>query len=235
MRILICDDEQRSCQTVKEYIILNFDENSEGVIETFNSAKELVSFCLKNAPDILFLDIELGDMNGIDLAKYLRSEFPALIIVYITNHPNYVFSCFETEPLNFLRKPIDKNEFDKTFQRIVKKYKEPHRSIPIKWQNNSVYLEIKDICYIEGYNRHLVFHLYNGDCYEVVGKINEMYYFLKIHGFVKSHQGFIVNMLHIKDFGESEIHMKNGQTVLMSVRKRLKTKEAYSDYINRRF
>lgn len=93
MRILICDDEQRSCQTVKEYILSNFDENSEGVIETFYSARELVSFCLKNAPDILFLDIELGDINGIDLAKYLRSEFPALIIVYITNHPNYVFSC----------------------------------------------------------------------------------------------------------------------------------------------
>lgn len=118
MRILVCDDEKRYCQIINEYILANFDENSEGVIDTFNSAKELTSFCLKNEPDILFLDIELGDMNGIDLAKYLRNEFPNLIIVYITNHPDYVFSCFETEPLNFLRKPIDKAEFNKTFQRI---------------------------------------------------------------------------------------------------------------------
>lgn len=197
MRILVCDDEQRYCQIISEYILANFDENSEGVIETFNSAKELVSFCLKNEPDILFLDIELGDLNGIELAKYLRSEFPALIIVYITNHPDYVFSCFETEPLNFLRKPIDKIEFNKTFQRIIKKYTEIHKCIPIKWQNDSVNLEIKDICYIEGYNRHLVFHLFNGESYEVVGKIDEMYNFLKVHGFVKSHQGFVVNMLHI--------------------------------------
>ena len=79
----------------------NFDENSEGVIEIFNSAKGLVEFFLKNEPDVLFLDIELGDINGIELAKYLRNEFPTLIIVYITNHPDYVFSCFETEPLNF--------------------------------------------------------------------------------------------------------------------------------------
>ena len=71
--------------------------------------------------------------------------------------------------------------------------------------------------------------------YEIVGKLDEMYNYLKVHGFVKSHQGFVVNMLHIKDFGESEIRMKNGVTVLMSVRRRLKTKEAYSDYINRRF
>lgn len=47
MRILVCDDEQRYCQIVNEYILSNFDENSEGVIEMFNSAKELVSFCLK--------------------------------------------------------------------------------------------------------------------------------------------------------------------------------------------
>lgn len=235
MRILVCDDEQRYCQIVKEYVLSFFDENSEGVIETFNSAKELVSFCLKNEPDILFLDIELGDMNGIELAKYMRSEFPNLIIVYISSHPDYVFSCFETEPLHFLRKPIDKDEFDVTFKRIIKKYNEIHKYIPIKWQNNPTKLEIKDICYIEGYNRHVAFHLFNGDIYEVVGKLDEIYNFLKVYGFIKSHQGFVVNMLHIKKFGENEIYMKNGKTVLMSVRKRLKTKEAYSNYINRRF
>ena len=106
MRILVCDDEQRYCQIISEYLLANFDENSEGVIETFNSAKELVSFCLKNEPDILFLDIELGDMNGIELAKYLRSEFPALIIVYITNHPDYVFSSFEIKHFKELSRSI---------------------------------------------------------------------------------------------------------------------------------
>lgn len=234
MRILVCDDEQRYCQIVKKYIMSILDENSECVVETFNSAEKLVSYCIKHKPDILFLDIELGDMNGIELAKYLRNKFPDLIIVYITNHPNYVFSCFETEPLNFLRKPIDKEELNKTFQRIIKKYTQLHKFIPIKWQNELVNVEIKDICYVEGYNRHLEFHLFNGDCYEIVGRIDEIYDFLKLYGFIKSHQGFIVNMLHIKSFGKDEIYMKNGDTVLMSIRRRLTTKEAYSDYINRR-
>lgn len=235
MRIVICDDNPRDNQIIKQYVISNFDEYSEGVVDSTYSASELIKFCLKEEPDIFFLDIELGDMNGIELAKVLRNKFPTLIIVYITNHPNYVFSSFETEPLNFLTKPIDRFQFNKTYQRIIKKYTEIHRSIPIKWQNDSVNLEIKDICYIEGYNRHLVFRLYNGDSYEVVGKIDDIYKALKIHGFVKSHQGYIVNMLYIKEFGESEIYMKNGEIVLMSVRKRLKTKETYTNYLNRRF
>ena len=179
MRILVCDDEQRYCQIINEYILANFDENSEGVIEIFNSAKELVEFCLKNEPDVLFLDIELGDINGIEVAKYLRNEFPTLIIVYITNHPDYVFSCFETEPLNFLKKPIDKIEFDKTFQRIIKKYTEIHKCIPIKWQNDSVNLEIKDICYIEGYNRHLVFICIMGKAMKWLAKLMKYITFLK--------------------------------------------------------
>lgn len=55
MRILVCDDEQRYCQIVNEYILSNFDENSEGVIETFNSAKALVSFCLKKRARYIIL------------------------------------------------------------------------------------------------------------------------------------------------------------------------------------
>lgn len=234
MRILVCDDEKYCCQIIKKHILSNLDEKSESVVIVFNTAREVVEYCLKNEPDILFLDIELGGVNGIDLAKQLREDFPALIIVYISNHPEYVFSCFETEPLNFLRKPINEVEFYKTFQHIIRKYTEMHKSIPIKWQNDSVNLEIRDICYVEGYNRHLIFHLYSGEYYEVVGKLDDVYNSLKVYGFVKSHQGFIVNMLHIKTFGESEIQMKNGEYVLMSVRRKLKTKEAYSNYINRR-
>lgn len=234
MRIVICDDNQRDNQIVKRNIISNFDENSESVVECTYSAKELINYCLKIEPDILFLDIELGDMNGIELAKSLKLKYPALIIVYISNYPNYVFSSFETEPLNFLTKPIDQLQFNKTYQRILKKYIEIHKSITIKWQNDSINLEIKDICYIEGYKRHLIFKLCNGEEYEVVGKVNDIYDTLKIYGFVKSHQGYVVNMQHIKEFGKSEIYMRNGQTVLMSVRKRLKTKEAYSNYLQRR-
>lgn len=234
MRILICDDNLNDCEFIKHNIISNLTDDFEGAIFCLHNANECISFTHHNNPDILFLDIELGDSNGIQLAKYLKSKFPYLIIIYISNHPRYVFSCFETEPLDFLRKPINKIELDRTFSRAISKYKDIHKMLPIKWQNEAVNLEIKDICYIEGYNRHLIFKLYNGDCYEVVGKINDVYETLKLHGFIKSHQGYIVNMLHIKDFDENVINMKNGETVLMSVRRRLKTKEAYFEYINRR-
>lgn len=231
MRVLICDDEQMHCEIIKKYIVSNLDENSECVIDIFHSAKDLVTFCLKTTPDVLFLDIELGDMNGIELARHLRNEFPNLILIYFTCHHDYVFSCFESEPFNFLRKPVNKEEFDKTFRRILSRYMEIHKYIPIKWQNDSVNVEIKDICYIEGCNRHLLFRLYNGGRYEIVGKIDEVFSYLKSYGFVKSHQSFIVNMRHIQEFGENEIYMKNGEKVMMSVRNRLKIKETYSNYL----
>lgn len=235
MRIVVCDDDIRYCEAIRNYLISNLDENYESVIDIFNSAVGLVSFCTKYSPDILFLDIELGDMNGIELAKCLRREFPDLILIYITSHHNYVFNCFETVPLNFLRKPLNRHELDKTFKMLIERYREIHKTIPIKWHKDLINLEIRDICYIESYSRHLIFRLINGDSYEVVGKINDIYDNLKIHGFVKSHQGFVVNMLYIKNFGRNEIYMKNGATVLMSMRKKRQTREAYSEYVTRGF
>lgn len=235
MRILVCDNDDKYCRIITEYIMSNLDESSESVVETFNSAKDLVAFCLDNKPDILFLDIELGDINGIEVAKYFRDEFPNLIIVYIFSHYDYVFSCFETEPLSFLKKPIDRVEFNKTFQMIVKKYRMLHKFVNVRWQNEVVNLEIKDICYIEGYNRHLNYHLYNGDSYEVIGKIDQTYNDLKIYGFVKSHQGFIVNMMYVKSINDKEICLKNGETVPLSFRRKSASKEIFYNYINRRY
>lgn len=235
MKIVICDDDLRDCETIRQYVISNLDDDFEGAVSAFHSAKDAVSFCLKNVPDILFIDVELGDMNGIELAKRLKAEFPSLIIVFISNHPGYVFSSFESEPLSFLPKPVNKAQFDKTFQRALKKYAEIHKFLPVRWQNELVNLEISDICFVEGRKRHLIFHLINKESYEVVGKIDDAYKSLKAYGFVKTHQSFIANMLHIKNFGGNEINMKNGETVLISSRRRLKAKEAYADYINRRF
>ncbi|MCD7723869.1 MAG: LytTR family DNA-binding domain-containing protein [Clostridiales bacterium] len=232
MRIMVCDDDSAHCDIIERLIYANLDEAFESDVLKFYSAGDLVEFCKNNVPDILFLDIELGDMNGINLAKNLKEKFPNIIIVYVSSHPKYVFACFETEPLNFLKKPPDKDEFAKTFSRVIKKYLQIHKTFPVKWHNELNNLEIKDICYVEGYNRHLQFHLYNGDSYKAVGRIDEIYKELRLYGFVKTHQGFIVNMQHIKSFGENEIYMKNGDTVLMSVRRRLKAKEIYAGYIN---
>jgi len=74
MRILICDDEHLWRKTIKEYVLTNLDEDSESIVDLFSSSKELIEYCSKNKPDVLFLDIELSDMNGLDLARQLRKE-----------------------------------------------------------------------------------------------------------------------------------------------------------------
>ena len=235
MRILVCDDELKYCREINDYIVSTFDENSESVVEMFNSALDLVSFCMKYKPDVVFLDVELGKVNGIELARCLRQEFPELLLVYISAHPDYVFDSFETLPLNFLRKPFNKEEFDRTFKMIVKKYNETHKFLLIKLHKDYINLEIRDICYIESHSRHLIFRLFSGESYESVGKIDDVYKKLKAYDFVKSHQGYLVNMMYIKSFGKNEINMKNGESVLMSIRRKKQTKEIYSKYVFRRY
>ncbi|MCC8072625.1 MAG: response regulator [Clostridiales bacterium] len=90
MKILVCDDEQKYCYIVKHLIYEILGEFSESVVYTIDSGKQLIEYCNTSCPDILFLDIELGNSNGIELAKTIRNKFPNLIIEYISNYPDYV-------------------------------------------------------------------------------------------------------------------------------------------------
>ena len=234
MRICICDDEKAAVFDIENR--LKEFENSNNVsfeIDSFYSLDECKNGILQNDYDVVIMDIEVGDGNGIEALIEIKRDKPDIIVFYVSAYPEYVFSSFETEPLNFIKKPIDAEIFYKTIQRAVDKYVSLNESISVKWRHTATELLIKDICYIEGYQRHLLYHLINSEKYEAVGKLSKLCPQLLPHGFVQSHQGFLVNMQQIKSFGEDEIYMKNGDTVLMSVRRKLATKQAYYEYLMR--
>lgn len=232
MIIYICDDNRTACESIEELIKKQPEYNSSCEISKLSSANELHESFNKNMADVLFMDIELEDANGINIVSDLKAIKPELIVVYVTNHSNYVFDVFDTEPINFLTKPIDTERFSSTFKRVVSKYNSLHSTISIKQQNNTIELEIKDICFIEGYNRHLKYHLVDKEVIEVVGKIDKAFKELQSHSFIRTHQGFVVNMMYIKRFGNDQITMKNGEIALMSTRKKLEAKKTYYSYVN---
>ena len=232
MNIYICDDDKDFCDYLKT-VLQNHKDNITKDIFCFNDSESLLIGIEKQTPDILFMDIELHKENGIETIKEIRKTHFSIIVVYISAYPQYVFSSFDTEPLTFLTKPVDEKELYKTFDRVLKKYQDIHQEIIVKWHHTPIKIQINNICYVEGYNRHLVFHMYNKEVIEVVGKLEKVFHELQPHGFTQSHQGFIVNMMYIKSFGNDEIFMDNGDIVLMSVRKKLSTKETYYKYLMR--
>ncbi len=233
MKICICDDDSFAVKEIRSRLE-PFQTESDGFsISDFSCGEELLEFYKKGGSfDIVFIDIEMKGINGIEAAELIREYAPETIIIFISSHSSYIFDAFRIEALHFLVKPIKEREFNEVFTRAMKKYTATNASVILKWESVRNKITINKISFVEGYNRHLTVHTASGN-YEAVGKISEIYEILKPHGFVRVHQGFIVNMNFIKSFNANEVELTDGSRVAVSVRKKQEALKAYDIFIRK--
>lgn len=235
MKICICDDDSFFIEEIRNRLSQLQTESECFSVSDFRGTEELLEF-YKNGgySDILFIDIEMDGINGIEAAEIIRALSPRTIIIFVSAHSDYIFDAFRLEALHFLVKPVKDSDFSEVFGRALNKYRAVNASIVLRWESTRNKIEIDKISFVEGYRRHLSVHTAGG-VFEAVGKMSEIQQLLSPHGFVRVHQGFIVNMHYIKCFGINEIELTDGSRVPVSVRKRQDALKVYDNFIiNRR-
>lgn len=233
MEICICDDDIFVHDQIKSMLKQFLATETQFNVTDVGSGEELLRYYSNSKRfDIIFLDIEMNQMNGIQAAEIIRKADPNTIIIFVSSHSNYVFDTFRLEALHFIVKPIKQFEFDDVFQRAINKYKATNSKIFLKFQNERYSITINDITYIEGYKRHITVHTINEE-YEALGKIPEILNDLEPHGFIRVHQGFIVNMDYIRRFDLNNVVLRDNTKVMISVRKRAEALKAYDVYIQK--
>lgn len=213
MNITICDDE-KVCIDVINKLLQPYIERENINIYTYMSGEQFFEEC-DAVMDIAFLDIEMLDVTGIDIARYLKRMNENTIIFFVTSHMNYVSDTFRVGAFQFLTKPIKQEEFKYDFERAVDKYKSIHKYYTVSWRDKKTYIEFGDILYIEGYNRHLYIRTETHK-YECVGSIRKEEKTFIPYGLLKCHQGFIVNINKIRNIECNEIEMINGEKIHVS-------------------
>lgn len=233
MKICICDDDDFMHQEIRNNLQPFFTESGLPQITDLFSGEELVEcYSLPIGFDIIFLDIEMGKLNGIETATEIRKHSPEAIIIFVSSHKNYVFDAFRCEAFHFLVKPIKQDEFDDVFNRALYKHRVMNEKYHICRKNLRQALPIGDITYIEGYKRWLKVHTAQ-EVYEHTGKVSDAYEKLKGHGFLRVHQGYVVNMRHIKTFGSTEIILKDGSVIPIGEKRRHEALQMYDKYIQK--
>lgn len=121
MRIAICDDDINCVNLIEEYI--KECGNTDAECDAFPGGEELVRAYRDNAEryDVIFLDMEMIRLNGIETANHIRETDEHVIIVFITSHTEYMRESFQYAPFRFLVKPVDKDESFSVFGDIEKK------------------------------------------------------------------------------------------------------------------
>ncbi|GHU40042.1 DNA-binding response regulator [Clostridia bacterium] len=247
MKIAICDDEQHCRESFRQILLACKEMLPDLSIASFSSGDELISCYLKQEMfDVIFLDIEMPGLSGLETGHQIRKMDKNAIIVFLTSFEHYVFQTFEIETFDFLTKPVQMDTAQSLIRRIATKYQHQHYFVHIKWQEQSHSLEVHEIAYVEGYDRHAIFHTNRTGTgntfkkYECVGKLNDYEKKLNSYGFLRCHQGFLVNMRYITDIGSKQISINRGLTdspneeIDMSVRKKADCLRAYNKYLARR-
>lgn len=218
LNIVVCDDNDVTLY----YIAKRIKSESEKIdipthIKCYVSANDLLENLLFSSdPCVFFLDIDMPERDGIELAKDILKSSPRAIIVFISNMERYVFRSFEAKPFRFIRKSCFEDEISETFSSIAL---EINRTLPdsivIETSKSNFYIEPSKIYYIECCNKTLNIFTENA-CIPITYKLSDMEKKLENYGFIRTHKGYLVNYNYIFSINRSDILLDNKKLIPVS-------------------
>ena len=179
----------------------------------------VLSEYLKNekAPDILFLDIELPGLNGVEIGKYIRDilKNSGMFLVYISSRKEYAMELFQNQPFDFLVKPISKEKLYQVMEKILNIVGRTEGSFQYKNQGNTYRMMYKDILYFQSEGRKINIVMKN-ESKIFYGRLNEIEEKIPEKLFLRIHKSYLVNRMYVKEFTYEWVKMINGDVLNIS-------------------
>lgn len=216
LRIAICDDEKHVCAQV-ESILLNFNKSLPRKIEVevFYSGEALIQFLTDGAYfDMIFLDIELHMLNGVEVGRKIRDELnnENIQIVYISGKDSYAMELFDIRPLNFLIKPLQEEKIEAVVRKAIDLVDRGNHFFDYKSGRTNNKIPIKDILYFESKGKKVKLVLQDQQ-HEFYSKLLEIEQQLHHQDFIIIHKSYLVNYYHVIEYQYDYVKMSD-QTIL---------------------
>jgi len=234
MKITLIDDEDSVRETIRT-ILLHYYPNLK--IQEISSVAEALKLVENFGPDLIFLDVELGDGTGFDfLTRIGRLQCP---VVFVTAHDHYAVKAFKFSALDYILKPVDPKEIVASLEKASSKLKEQQQVMINALLENKNQLEFSRIVLSDNANVHLIdinkivlcqavgnyTHFFLDDERELVISKTLKHYdeLLRENDFIRIHQSYLINLHHLERFNKrdgGEVIMKNGAVIPISNRKK---------------
>lgn len=213
--IAVCDDNEADVAFVVSLIEKWKKEMMLPLqIESFLSAEAfLFAYETDRKYDLLFLDIEMEGMSGVELAKKLRGMGARLQLVFITGYMEYISEGYDVEALHYLMKPVTEIKLTEVLNRALERIKTRERELMLSLPDGIIKLPLYDIRYIEVSKNYVSVH--TGETFRVKKTLNELETELD-DGFFRVHRSYIVGLRFIKKITKTEVILKDGTVVPLS-------------------
>ncbi len=212
-RIAICDDMMNSCAIVENALLSYEQENNIGLdIDVFYSAKELFEQLKQGERfDLIFLDIEIPGMTGIELGDNIRNYMDdyRTKLVFVSGAEMYYRELFELQPLHFLLKPIKENDVKKDLKLALKLSGIEDAKFEYTVAKERFKVPFDDIIHIVSEGRRMVLTTAD-DCVKFYSTLDEVWSKVKKHRLIRIHRAFIVNYSYITGIAADRVTMSDG-------------------------
>ena len=184
-------------------------------ISTFPSAEAfLFQYEEERDFDILLLDIEMKEMNGVELARKVRQGNDAVQIVFITGYPDFIAEGYEVSALHYLMKPVSYEKLHEVLNKAALNLAKTEKRLCVTYERRTDFVPFSKILYVEAQKQYVLIHTF-AETYrmkrsfaETVEELDEFFF--------KCQRSFCVNLCHITRIGSSSVTLKNGEEVPIS-------------------
>lgn len=237
IRIAVCDDNKSTLVQLEKYIDSGFRRYTTDIeIHSFDNGQLLLNANDHKKFDVLFLDIDMPNITGFDIAKELRDSFENCYLIFISSHSDLVYKSLDFQPFNFIRKsPIEL--FEDTLNNVITKLMSNMK------QNENIILEdeisgkvavyYRNIIYIKSDRHYLYYYLQKHDePIKIRGSINDIESHLEEYDFARIHRSIIINLRFVLS-----IDAKVGKVYIQkdSTQKALSLSKSYKESVNMKY
>lgn len=231
IRIGVVEDDPASCQLVLDYLNRYQQENGEQfTVSVFDDGTRIVE---KYTPvyDILLLDIEMSEMDGMAAARRIRERDDKVVIVFITAAPQYAISGYEVRALSYLLKPLPWFAFSQELKKSIDMVRRNgDDSMLIETGNGQMRLNLADILYLESIRHTIVIHTLDGK-YSINGTLKDMEAKLADRHFFRSNSCYLVNLKHVTGVADQDCIMSDDERLRVSRPRKKAFLAALADYM----
>lgn len=217
-RIGICDDDKVLCAQLEEQMYaLSAELSVKFEIEVWYSGESLERDLQKGIrPDLLFLDIELFEKNGIEVGAFIRDEMENMDIhiVYISSKESYAMQLFRVQPLDFLIKPIKKEQLGEVITRSIRRNRLTEGYFEYQKGSSILRIPIREIVYFMSMDKKILIVKREGQ-EEFYGKLKKVMEQLP-PGFLMIHQSYVIHQEYVSEYSYESVKMMNGESLSIS-------------------
>ena len=235
MKIAVCDDEKQFIEEVCPLLETRAKQHDIQLsLFCFTNGDDLIDAHKSKCMDLIFLDIIMPLLNGIETAKELRRIDTSVPIIFLTSAKEFAVDSYDVKAFWYLLKPLDNKKLQNVLEDFIKAFPLTEQFITVQTSDGFCKIFITNVCYLEAQNKHVLVYLTDGRAIQIKER------FLKCHeifsadkGFFLCHRSYIVNLNYVEQFSKTSLITSGHVTIPISRNRYTAFKEAYFSYMFR--